>query len=302
MVAEMGWRKGESDLWFDYRYNFLFWDSVEGSTVWLANVIAIVTLLMFLPGLVFALKKAGDERARLLRRVALFAIFSFFMATPLSKPIWDLTPMLKEVQFPWRWLSITSMAGSIALAASIPHWLEKRKSARPVALAAAACVLVAVAFVGLQTIRNASFIPRKTFDSMVANISTSRSLAAWLPIWARVQTRPMKGDVEIGGRPYSITRWEDCDRSFRVEGGQALEARLRTFYYPHWVATANGRTLETSADEDGALMVSIPPGDVSVGLQFREPVRVAVSSAVSLIGWVLIAGLCGPVFFKPAEA
>jgi hypothetical protein len=70
--------------------------------------------------------------------------------------------------------------------------------------------------------------------------------------------------------------------------GAATEARVRTFYYPHWIATANGTRLATRPAEDGAILVSVPPNATEISLEFQEPSRVHKAELLSLVSWMLI--------------
>jgi hypothetical protein len=305
MIAELGWMRGNKinpDLWYDYRYNFLFGQAVEGSTTWWAAVLAFGTLLTALPALVLLRKSSQDRlenRSAPFKALAFLVILSFLMMVPLSRPIWDVLPFLKEVQFPWRWLTVASMVCSILCAASLPHLFELAKSKlRPVALLAAGCLFIAISLTMFQVIRGATFVPHSIFDSLMQTIGASQSLRDWLPVWASEQTREMPDAVEVQDREVAITYWQGERRSFQIGAGAAPEARLRTYYYPHWIATADGKPLATRPDADGALLISLPGEAVAVDLIFREPWRVRFANAVSLLTWALLAAGALRILFK----
>jgi uncharacterized membrane protein YfhO len=85
-----------------------------------------------------------------------------------------------------------------------------------------------------------------------------------------------------------VTEWDGSQRSFAVEAGASGQARVATFYYPHWRATANGETLPTSAAPDGALLVTLPARALNVQLEFHEPARTTMARIISIISWTLI--------------
>ena len=296
MAAELSWMKGSGGkavLWFDYSYNFLFWKSVEGSTTWWANVLAVATVLLFVPGVTIALrrKNIGERTSRAVaaRSLGLLVLVSFFMATPLSRLVWMALPPLQKVEFPWRWLAVTSMCAPIIVAWSIPYWIEKaRTSKRPLAILAAGCVLAACAVTMFQIIRGATYLSRPVFDSMAQDIARSNSIDYWLPLWAGARSKGMEGEVEIDGRSHSVGSRGPQLRAFQVSAGDATDARVRTYYYPHWTAKAGGKRLETRPDDDGTLLISLPPDAVSVNLEFVEPARVKAAMVASIIGWILI--------------
>lgn len=295
LVAELHWIGANNvhpDPWYDYHFNFLFWKSVEGAPNWWANILAIATFIMLLPALAISRRTLKDRTQRGVLAVILLALVSIFMTLPVSLPVWSVVPMLREVQFPWRWLTITSMAGSVALAASIPYWMEKARSKyRPLALIAAGSVLITLTFTLSQPLRDAKYFTRAEFQTFLQTIPGSNALAYWLPVWASDQPRKMEEAVEAGDRSYAIKSWQAEERLFEVGAGAQTEVRVRTFYYPHWVALADGKQLETRPAEDGALLVKLPAQAVSVHLKFQEPARTRYAAAIAALGWTLILAL-----------
>jgi hypothetical protein len=328
VVAELAWRRGNKinpDLWYDYRYNFLFGKEVEGSTTWWATTLALGTLIIALPALVLLKKSTalpneidaasqfenkqpedavnaallvGNEKSSPpFKALALVTFVSFFMMVPLSRPVWAVVPFLKEVQFPWRWLTVASMVCSIFCAASLPSLYRMAKSKRrPLAMLAAGCLLIAISLTMFQVIRSATFLPRATFNSIIQTITASPSLPDWLPIWANPQPQEMSDEIEVQDREFTITSWQATHRKFQVSAGNSQEMRARTYYYPHWVATADGKRLETRADVDGTLLIALPNEAVNVELDFCEPRRVAWANTISLMTWLAFTA-CGLRFF-----
>jgi hypothetical protein len=97
--------------------------------------------------------------------------------------------------------------------------------------------------------------------------------------------------VEVPNRALQVIEWSDLRRVFEVEAGDAVDAHVATFYYPHWVAGANGQVLSTRPAGDGTLLIALPPQKAVVTLEFREPMRSRLSATISIISWTLIASL-----------
>ena len=247
-------------------------------------------ILMFWPALMSSARAAQGETPGGIGTVKLLLIFSFLMTTPLSWPLWIIIPKLGSIEFPWRWLAVTSVAGSVALASSLPYWKEKlRHKQRSLAILAVGSILIAIAFTVMQPMRTATFYYRPQFDAMLQKLPGSASVPEWFPAGSTGPLRQMNSQVEVEQRPVSISFWEDEHRAFEVERGQATEARVRTLFYPHWIATAGGKTLQTRAATDGALLISLPADAVTVDLQFREPLRAHIVAVMSAVGWLLMA-------------
>ncbi|MDT4955702.1 MAG: hypothetical protein QOJ02_3840 [Acidobacteriota bacterium] len=297
MLSELTWIKANSlqpDLSVDYRYNFLFSTfSPENLNVWWMNILAFATLMMLLPGIAMLRRAPRGIMARRGARVtSLLLLFAFLMATPLSRPLWAIIPPLQEAQFPWRWLTIVSMAGSVVAAATVHFWIKKARGARRLpALLVAGAMLISLALTVSHIILEARYLTRPQFETTLHSIPGSPSINYWLPVWVNLPVREMSSEVEAGQRELTINSWEAERRVFQVGPGAQAQARVRSFYYPHWTATANGKTLPTSAATDGALLISLPPDAVSVELVFREPLSAKVAAFTSALGCFLILAL-----------
>jgi len=299
MLSELHWIKTnttQSDLSVDYRFNFLFATfSPDNLNVWWMNILTIASLAMLLPCVALLRKHTalrGVLRNKGVRVTCALVLFSLFMATPLSRPLWMILPPLQGTQFPWRWLTIVSMAGSIAAAATIHFWIKKaRGRARPAALLIAGGVLISLTLTFSHIVNEARYLTPQQFNATLNSIPGSPSVDYWLTVWASKPLRGMTERVEAGERSVKINSWESERREFEVSSGEATEARVRTFYYPHWQATALGRTLPVRAADDGALLISLPPDAVSVKLEFREPARVHFAAGLSALGVLSISTL-----------
>jgi len=299
MLAELSWIKGGStdpNPYYDYRLNFLFSPSaLTNRNTWYANILALAVIGFLLPGIAIVgriLRK--DHPDRRFRPALLLSVVAFVMATALSRPVWAVIPKLSEVQFPWRWLSITSLAGSLLVATSFPKWKEiVGQNLRPRDLAVGLAFTLSLAFVVTQVVVDCSYLNRPSFETLARDARGAVSFKDWLPVGSRdlLHLDLRKSKVEAGSRAVALQLWEPELRRFHVAAGSEREARVRTYYYPLWVATVDGQRLPTRNAEDGAMLISIPPNPVDVTLEFQEPTRVHVATIFSLLGWILIAAL-----------
>lgn len=293
LLAEHSWIKGDQvapGVRYNFNLNFLFQSfSTDDARNWWINLVALAMIALLWPALASLKFSATQGRERGQRARLWLLIFSFLMATPLSWPVWKIVPKLGSIEFPWRWLAVTSVVGAVAIAASISFWMEKaRTSLRPFAILAAGSIVIAIAFTISHPMRGALFMPRPQFDELLRELPGSEGFEDALPVWAKAQTRPMNSEVEVGARTVNVLSWKSEQRSFQVAAGDATEARVRTFYHPNWIAMSGGIVLATRPDADGALLISLPQNNASVELAFREPLRVHISAITSLIGLLLI--------------
>lgn len=296
MLTELSWIKGNGaapNPYYDYRLNFLFSRAaLTNRNTWYANLLALAMIAFLLPGLVFIARCFKREWAnRALNAPLILLVVTFLMATSISKPVWAIVPKLAEVQFPWRWLSITSLMGAIVLAASLPHWLEElRQRLRPRDFAVGVVFILALVFVGTQIIQDSEFIGRAKFETLAQDVRGAVSFKDWLPTAARefksVEKMPVNADA--GSRPMSVTAWEPERRSFHLGAGPDNVLRVRTYFYPRWTAKADGQTLPITASPDGLILISAPTKASDIQLSFEPPKGVRVFEIVTMISWILI--------------
>jgi uncharacterized membrane protein len=290
MLLELKWKSpsgsGQSQ-WFDYKSNFIFHASPSIMSNYWIPIITTATLLMAMPAVVLLVRRNRQALAP-----ALGAVFTFFMATSLSKPIWGAFPALQETQFPWRWLTITSAFISILVAMSLPELVQMWGSRlRPISLGLLGITVIALSFTILQVIRGATFRNRSDLDQMVASFQGSETNKDFLPVWVADKPLPMNQPVEISGRDVHVSEWSMKQKEFQIDAGVSTEARLRILYYPYWQATSEGKQLTTRPASDGALLVTIPETATAVKVNFVEPASTYIAGALSILGLVAIAAL-----------
>ncbi len=296
MLSELNWIRADNvmpDPSVDYRANFVLATlSPDYLNVWWMNILLLAMVAMFWPAFVLlwtsARASTGIER-KSLHALGAVCFLSIFMATPLSRPLWNIFRPLQQTQFPWRWFAITSLVCPVLLASAIPVW--KRMSSgklRPLLFVAAGTAAIAFAFSASHIIREAFWLTPQQFENTLAEIPGSPGVSQWLPVWAHEPVRTMTSEVEAGDRQVKIDSWQPERRIFEVAAGRSPTARIRTFFYPHWVATAEGKSLAVSHDEDGAINIALPTTDSKITLEFREPPRAKYAAAITFAGWILI--------------
>ena len=302
MLAEVDWIAGdklEPGSLPGYGNNFVLSAlSPDNLTVWWMNILTLMTLLLCAPAILFCFRNSTAQR-RIVRPIIIVTAFALFMSLPLSWPIWRVLRPLQDTQFPWRWLAIFSMGASIVAAAAVPLAMNAVvKLDRSKRLLLVGAMAISIAFTVSHSVREAVYFSRTKFESMVTTMRGTPSLNYWLPFRAQSNPRKMPAEVEVDGRKVTVTSWQPEQRSFSIDAGSATEARIRTFYYPHWVARNETGILPIRRDNDGALLIAIPPQATSVQLDFREPARTKVSTTASLSGLIIIGALVMPFRWK----
>src|SRR5256714_11292747 len=289
VAAESSWLRPDNETVFS-RVNFVFASfrpQQGGTNIWYGNLVVLATLAMTLPALI--LFRRGESKPKVsFRSLAIFAGFSFLMSTIISLPLWEILPRLKDVQLPWRWLAVTSATCAVLAAGSIPRWREIAQSnRRPLALLAVGCIVASLAFTS-HPIREAKYISAAKLEQVVTMVQGLPSIGPWYPKWVAERFEILPQQVSAGERTISVSTWDAERRVFQVSAGAAIDARVHTFYYPLWIASAGGKPLSTRPDQDGTLLVSLPAEAVTVDLSFHEPLRSKISMIVTLVGTLSI--------------
>jgi hypothetical protein len=296
MITEMSWVKHSQPEYYakiwSYQENFLIslrtvTDFMnDGLSLWFGDLMLIATLILCIPSLIFLFRAARNER-RLLPFGLLFA-FGVFMATPMSLPIWQITNVLQRTQFPWRWLTIVTVAGSvIAGAAIVEAHMRFGDTGNKTLMLLAGTVLLPFIFLSAFVVRAPHFTERTEFNERSAAFSDGETFEGWWPVWAKRQAFSNHEKVLAENRQIEIQKWAPTVRSFKVGDGSAEKAAVSTFYYPHWKALVDGKPVELEHDSDGIITLRVPSNTASVELKFIEPSIVTISKSIAGSAWLL---------------
>ena len=268
--------------WFNYKNNFIFTILPgEMANYWIPALIGVSALLLVPAGF-----GAFRSKQKMLP-AAILAVMTFVFATELSKPVWDMVPTLQETQFPWRWLTLTSLfltVLSVEGLASLSSFWQTRL--RPVALLIAGVLAIVLAFTVSQVIRSSIYIDAATFNQRLEALRGTKTNQDFLPIWAKRISNNAMADVETP-RKVEVLEWAPEHKRFRIEAGTQTDATVKLYYYPHWKATSQNLALKTRPDDEGKLVVEIPPEEATVSVDFVEPPSSFAATIVSCLGLII---------------
>jgi hypothetical protein len=241
----------------------------------------------------------------------------FFLQIPVSRPIWNLLPALRLVQFPWRWLLVMQSPLAVFFAAAV--WVGPRRRRIPV------LVGCSVLFLAIATSAWAfSFNDCQQFDSRLKGWEEAGA-AYGKPEYSPpgVQYRYVLPDVpancvisnlgalkDISGdagdglqavRPesenpckgkFSEVLNKPERKGFVGEADQDgyLVLRLRSF--PAWAATVNGHATAAVMEQGhGLLAVPVTRGPVIVLVEWTTTPDVVIGRWLSALSLILLSAL-----------
>ncbi len=290
------------DPWLDYRFHFLLTPIQTFTGDLQIRIYETATFfydLMFLYTIILALGCTvpffiwSKKKDNLTGVWVVFAV-SVFLTIPFSRFVWDASPLLQEVQFPWRWLSIVSITTAVLSASKLNYlveWFKDKK--RPFALLIASSILFVITFSISQIIRPAPFIPKEAVASMMEKNAKAEGFTFWWTIWTRKEAFDIKDKVLAAGREVQIENWTATEKDFQISAGKAENARIAIFYHPNWKATVNNIPVETKPDENGAILIPISNQVSNVKVFFQETFLVKISQWMSAGTWLSIIFLLG---------
>jgi hypothetical protein len=288
------------DGWSDYRLHFLFTpiQTYEGAAVYVYNDATSFYDLMLLVMLTCVLACTipfyvwARQTAKNLQSVWILFGFSLFMTLVFSRFVWDALPLLQDVQFPWRFLTIVCLAGAILTAEKLDilaEWFQNKY--RPYALIIAGCLFAVIAFSAGRIVYNASYLPAETVPLMVRVKSQERGFAFWWTIRTKKEALLDTNKISAGARTTEIESWQPTERNFQISPGENENVRVATFYHPNWKATVNDLPVKIKSDENGAILIPVPPHNSTVKLYFQETSVQQIGQLISGLTWL------GIIFF-----
>ncbi len=305
-LTEVEWVRHNSPQYFangSYDYKSFFFPiyfsasaaSYAQKQLWNLDILIILTIVLLLVGLVGVFSRRSfkspeahpskEDRAQLIT-----GAFSIFMLSIGSAFIWNAVPMLQKMQFPWRWLSVSSLMGTAVFAtAAGTLLLNGKKLNRFAAYPIILFVLIIILFDVSQNIIPSAPLSQNTFEQNIENMDGEQGCPCWWPIWAQNGAFNQPDRVTASGRTASVVKWGGDTREIRVEAGEAGVLRVATFFHPYWIATVNNVNVPVGKDPNGAILIPLPTERAEVHLYFREPEFLRAALYLSIFVWAAFA-------------
>jgi hypothetical protein len=244
-----------------------------------------------------------------------------WMATAASRFVWEATPLLALLQFPWRFLTLAAFGASLAGGFAIDGLIAPERG-RARVLAAGGAILSAVLAYGAYAQprfavydreRNAyvhaaadearallrdparyqDVAERATLATLVATGQSGTSRHEYVPTAVnRLPPRASERKAQLlgSGRIEQAETLGPNRERFRVTLDEGGDLRFQQFFFPGWRATVDGARAPLRVEfGSGLILVALPAGAHLIELEFRStPLRQA-AGAVSLAA--LIAAL-----------
>jgi hypothetical protein len=237
-----------------------------------------------------------DPLGAALRLLLLVSWSSLFLASELSYPLWLIPTPLRSVEFPLRFIYITSATGLIADLLCLWELLRTRR-AGIVHLLGAAPLLLGI---GLTVALGSKLIlvDGKPLDLATDEIVPYGGLAEYRlrtegPDWDRYRR---DGGFDQECRSHGLTcrvlELSSDHQAWEVSGSDQVNIRLPVHAFPAWHVGLDGRDASSAIDPaTGLILLVVPPGSHRITLTWvRLPVE-RVGAALSLVACVSLAAI-----------
>lgn len=215
------------------------------------------------------------------------ALFALFLTHGKSSLIWNYISPLKYVQFPWRFLSISTLFLSLATGAVVNLISQKRSK------------IISIILVSLVILVNFSFFR----PDIWRDITDSEQFSG--PLWDEQRSSALP-DFWPQSAPSLPTKFAPTSPMIRTGDGYLKSSTDRSFrlyiepeyakvsfpivFFPNWTALVDNKETPVFPDGDlGLVTARIPKGEHLVSLQFKDTLPRLLGnlvSATALLGLV----------------
>lgn len=272
--------------------NFLFHHTTDPDhdlVLRTASIIAVIIIAITAAALIAARRV---RESRIITPLAILTVAITFSLTPISAPVWNHTPELVFLQFPWRLLAILAAVMALAIAIALTPLKLKATPAITTTLIAVA-VLTAASY---ATFKQDCDDP----DTVLSRLALFHSNAGtdptdeYTPITADndalAHTNPaywLAQDPAAKAPSNSTPAPTPADLTVTTPIAQTLILNLRD--YPAWRISRNGALITTREQrDDGLIAVPLPAGTSNISITYTQMPDQTVGDILTVLSAVLL--------------
>ena len=292
---------------YDFHENFLDFASMWGfGDYFSAGLVSPLILIMTLALAASSRLRLSDWNRRLYWCFLVCSLLTVLLQTAISRPAWEVTPLLPLFQFPWRLMGplalLTATLGGL-LFLGLTGGLRRRTVLWLELLVLALSVANALP----QLARVRSFSPEGrasieqglTAETIGKGRQSATGVNEYLPAGADFaawkETPP--GSLLVSPPPgLELLPVEDSGTHLRLDLEAPSEMRLRVarWYFPGWRASVNGEPVPVGSGTMGEVTIEIPRGRSTLEVNLEPPLvrRAGVwISATAVVLFLLALGV-----------
>lgn len=208
-------------------------------------------------------------------------VFSLFLMTERSSFVWNAWKQVINIDMPWRFLLVTTFAGS-ALSALVIFSVDSMY----------AKIGIATIFLGLALYGNRNHLRVNQYvgypdEQLTLYSGTTNSDNEYRPVWDTLELSKKAGPEALISQGHGELRVAlSSSRLLRVAVRSSEPSRvdLRILYFPGWTVALDGQSYPFKYDgEGGILRVDVPLGTHIVEALWRETGLMRIGDGLTLV-------------------
>jgi len=230
------------------------------------------------------------KKGKNVNSVSIFAFLGFllsiFLISDLSKPVWDMVPFFKYIQFPWRFLTISTVLAVFFISITISKFTNPLTK-----------ILFFTIFIIPAITMNYQYLRPSTYNYIAVYkaediCSTTTWAQEYLPKWTSAcLPKPKKKSVplivskDFGAQVNSINESNNGRAiSFGIITQKNSQVLIRRYYFPGWNVFIDDKQANTRpSGKEGLIAVVVPSGAHSVKALWQGTLVENASNWISFI-------------------
>ena len=283
-------------------HNFLFAYANDPEFVlfnWKVSAVALGVMLVAGIAAVFVGRRRR-EFPELWWMLLLLGVFSVFLMTPVSLPLWNYLPKLRYIQFPWRWFGPLGLVFAIFVATAAPGGARRQ-------WAWWLGIFLFIAAIG-TAIGNDTWWDSDDALDMVAAVQTRAGYEGtdeYAPLECYRKLLPHHAPqiaefdeaeekiVPAQGSHFAIRNWTAENVAIQADLKAPATLALRLLDYPAWEVRVDGARIEDvePAPDTGQMLVPLTKGEHLLEIKFRRTRDRTVGGTISILSILLLLGI-----------
>lgn len=253
-----------------------------GGIVTQLGIMQVIVMLAVLGAAYEALKK-GKRLSRIIVFGLLIVLGALFFMQPVSMLLWERISLLRQFQFPWRFLSLTTFA--IAMMAPVLLIKKKVVYVSIILLTVITSAYYWIPSLGLDTIKEEKYwnFPKTTTYWGETDVIWSEGPASSYPV----------SPVEIIAGEGIVTNYVKRSNMHTYDVEATQESRLvdHTQYFPGWRVLVDGKKRDIEFQDfswKGQITYSVPEGKHHVEVRFGESKVRYIADMTTVFSFIVI--------------
>jgi len=212
----------------------------------------------------------------------IFVIFGF-LSLSISKVIWQIIPIAKEIQFPFRFLSVVCLAVGYLVCYQIDYFKKYWK----ILLSVIYVILIFVSAKDFLYPANFQYYPDSFYST---NLDTTTVRNEYMPKW--VKTAPVSIPSEkvqiLSGKGTISNLINEGNVSFNTSSNGKILISVNTVYFPGWIVKLDGSSVNINYEQTGLIQFPVNSGNHSVAVYFSETLLRLTADLISFLSFILL--------------